>query len=595
MLTIVCQGSSSHKHKPKSKSKKDKKVWCKSHQIYPSTNNLLFPQKSSRITFSDFLMYLLLAYVTIYAVRVCPTDVNHESSVCFGLSKYRQLVLEPYVFPVFHRAITHPSIAPHIQRVKPHFNTAVRLTKPIVRRTRMEWNSRIVPQWTKRVMPQWRKHAVPHLRRVDQLVEPYRSRVTREYSRYSKRISPRLRLAQMNLQRWQRQTRPYVILAATKTYGGYQSAKPYMIPVLNRIKAGMKHLLLFARAQRVLFVDPHVARIWEKVKELSSGKPEGSANWEEPPAPRPAVPLTESETTTTEETTVLPSTPLSSNIASDVKTMASVTVGSSTSATAASTTAADSSNATPESSTVATELPLIVSSTVPEKVASASILESTSSAIISSAAPSYLSEEVNLPSPDITGPSLITDEPAPTSLEAADEAGIDLDAFARELGLDDLEPTVDDIPPPMETESEEEIAERKRKKEIETAEARAAIMKRHSKWEADLKDLVKAKKKSLRKVLVAIRKPAAIELKENRQIRAAIDGVVAESEKYIKGAEAYLKTLTTEGNKDATKMALWDKLVDKVDAKFRDRVTEMENVVNGWHMNVLNQETLEVS
>ena len=541
-------------------------------------------------------MYLILAYVTIHAVRVCPTDVNHESSVCFGLSKYRQLVLEPYIIPVFHRAIAHPSIAPHVKRVKPHFNTAVRLTKPIVRRTQMAWNSRIVPQWNKRVIPQWKKHAVPHLRRVGQLVEPYRSRVTREYSRYTKYISPHLRSAQVNLQRWQRQTRPYVILAATKTYGGYQAAKPYMIPVLNRIKAGMKHLLLFARAQRVLFVDPHVARIWEKVKELSSGEPKGSATlWEESAAPRPAAPLAETGTITTEEPTVLPSASLPSIISSEVKTMASVIAGSSTSATAASMTAADSSTATPESPTVATEVPLVVSTTEPEKVASTSILESTSSAIISSAIPSYLSEEVTLPSSDITGPSLITDEPAPTSLEAADEAAIDLDAFAQELGLDDLEPTVDDIPPPMETESEEEIAERNRKKEIETAEARAAIMKRHSKWEADLKDLIKAKKKSLRKMLVAIRKPAAIELKESKQIRAAIDGMVTESEKYIKGAGAYLKTLTTESNKDATKIALWDKLIDKVDAKFRDRVTEMENVVNGWHMDVLNREALEVS
>jgi len=97
----------------------------------------------------------------------------------------------------------------------------------------------------------------------------------------------------------------------------------------------------------------------------------------------------------------------------------------------------------------------------------------------------------------------------------------DLDEFARELGLDDtVTATVTDetiVPPSLKIRNRGRKAERKRLKEIETAENRADIETRHSKWEADLKELIIAKRKNLRKALVAIRKPAAVELKETRR------------------------------------------------------------------------------
>jgi hypothetical protein len=497
-------------------------------------------------------MYFSLAFFTIYTIRVCPTDVTHNSPVCRGLSRYRELVLEPYVFPAFHRALAHPSIAPHVERVKPHVNTVIRIGKPIVRRTRVEWNSRIVPQWNKRVVPQWNKRVVPQwnrhiapiILRVDQKVEPYRSRVTREYNRYSNYITPHLWTTKTNLQRWQRQAQPYVVLAATKTYHGYQTAKPYAIPIWNHIKAGARKLLLLVREQRILFVDPHVARIWEKVKELSSGKPKGSGTVkEEPTAPKAAAPVTKVETNTSEDEGIPFSMPSSSVIPKEAETTASVATESSAVATALPTTEAT------EHSTVAIESPPTASATE-SKVTSVSsvvseVVESTLPTTASSITTSSPSEEVT-PSLDITGPSLVTHEPISTLLKAPDEADIDLEEFARDLGLDDpdiveAEETV--VPPPVETESEEEKAEKQRQKEIRTAEQRADITRRHTKWEADLQELVKSMKKSLRKALVAIRKPAAIELKENKQIRAAINGVAAEAEKNLKGAEIYLKTL----------------------------------------------------
>lgn len=349
----------------------------------------------------------------------------------------------------------------------------------------------------------------------------------------------------------------------------------------------MKQLLLFVRKQRVLFVDPHVARIWEKVKELSSGKPDGNETVRDD---RATPQGNSAAINVTEEEAVPPPASSSSVVLSETESMVLVTA-SSTSATTSPGIASE------------TATPVATGSSMPptgsiadsvEFVSVSSILKSTSPKTVSS---SSSSEEV-VPSSDITGPSLTVNEPAPTPLEVVDEADIDLDEFARELGLDDIvTATVTDetiVPPPLETETEEEKAERKRLKEIETAENRADIETRHSKWEADLKELIIAKRKSLRKALVAIRKPAAVELKENKEIRSAVDGLAAESEKYLKGAEAYLKTLKLEGKQNAAKITQWDKLIGKVEAKFQDRSKGIDDIVNAWYTNVLNKEGQEV-
>jgi hypothetical protein len=542
-------------------------------------------------------MYLLLACFALYAIRVCPTDLNHNSPVCYGLTRYRDLVLEPYVLPAFHRALAHPSIAPHVDRVKPHVDTATRMGKPIVRLTRVVWNSRIMPQWRKRVVPQWNKHIVPQLLRVDQKVEPYRSRVTQEYTRYSNHIAPRLSTAKITLRRWQRRTQPYIVLAATKTQSGFQAAKPYAIPICKSIKAGVQQLLLFTKKQRILFVDPHVAKIWDKVKELSSGTPKGSgAVKEEHALSTAAASVTNVDMSMTEDGTIPPPT---SSAPREAETTASVTTKPSTIVTAP-----PMSDAT-ESSTVVIESPPTVPATEDTVVSVSSVgpgvAKSISPASASSAAATSPSGEAT-PLLKITGPSLLTDGPTPTPLETTGETDIDLDQFVRELGLDDSATTgeADDLTAafvadiPEETESEEEQAERERQKEIGAAQKRADITARHTKWETELNDLVKSKNKSLRKALVAIRKLAAVELKENKQIRAVMDDTAAEAEKYLKGAEAYLKTLKTEKKKEFVKLTIWEKLIAKVDSKFRDSLKVIDNVVNEWYMDVLDKEAHEV-
>jgi hypothetical protein len=364
--------SSLQEHKSKSKSKKDKKK-----------------SRKRKTTFWDFLIKLLFVSFIIYTIQACPNDMNHESSVCYGLSKYRELILDRYVFPAFHRVLTHPSLTPHLERVKPHINTAISIGKPIVQRTQNEWNGRVVPQWNKRVVPQWHKrvvpqwnkHVVPQLVFVDQKIEPYRTRVSVEYDRYSSRIVPHVKLAIYSLQRWQRQAQPYIILAATKTHDSYETAKPYAIPVWNRIKAALKQLLLFAREQRVLYVDPHVATIWEKVKELSSRKPKGSMTQNEPAAPSPAVPVTRAEIPTEDEV-VSPTTSKEADTVTAIVT---------------------------EWTEPASPIESTVSSASSDRSQDFEFRTSSSTA-------TSLSEDVTQ-IPDITGPSLIIPEPFPTTHE----------------------------------------------------------------------------------------------------------------------------------------------------------------------------------
>lgn len=482
--------------------------------------------------------------------------------------------------------------------MKPHFDTAVRAVIPAVTRTQKEWNGRVVPQWNQRVVPQWKKRVVPQWNKhvvpqwnkyatpriafVEQKVEPYRALVSQEYTKYSGRVGPRYKATQSSLKRWQRQAQPYIVLAATKTHEGYQTAKPYAIPIWNQIKAALKQFLIFAREQRRLFVDPHVARIWEKMIELSSGKPKGSGTKKEPPAPSAAAPVTKLETNTE---TVANDPPAASATSEDAGTMESTATESVISAT---------------ENTVGSTSSVLPDVTSPAPSPSGSSIESAASVI----AESVGSADISSNSAHITGPSQIVIDPIPTptvipAVEEAVDAEIDLDEFARDLGLDEsTDPTLSIGLTPAETlipeETEEEKAERIRQRNVETAKKRASIEKRHSKWETDLHELIKSQKKSLRKALVAIRKPAAAELKSSETIRAAVDGLTAEGEKYLKGAEAYLKTLKKE-QKGTVKVGLWDKVVEKVDGKFQDRLKETESVVNGWYIVVLDQEAQEVS
>ncbi len=212
-----------------------------------------------------------MLFFTIYFLSACPHDAELKSPVCRGLSEYRRLILEPYIFPAVNKALSHPSILPYVDWAMPHANQAIRITRPIVSRTQLEWNHRIVPQWNKVIVPQYHKYLTPQLERVSVVTQPYLSAVQEKYESL---LEPRIRFVINTMNKCQHAARPYILIAADRTYSTYQAARPYMRPVWQRIMHTLKQLLVFLRAQRRQFVDPHVARIWERIKELSRGDDE---------------------------------------------------------------------------------------------------------------------------------------------------------------------------------------------------------------------------------------------------------------------------------------------------------------------------------
>ncbi|KAI0358010.1 hypothetical protein OH77DRAFT_1421272 [Trametes cingulata] len=220
--------------------------------------------------FVELLFRGFLLWFTIYTLSVCPEDEQLKSRICRGLHEYRRLVIEPYIIPPIQHALAHPSVAPYVEKAKPYADYAVRTAKPIAARAQKEFDARVVPQWNKRVIPLYNQYAVPQLMKLDAQTAPYRSRAEQEYERY---LGPYVRHAVATLNQWQHKARPYVVLAAQKTYDGYQRARPYARPVWEKVKVLVAQLLVFLGEQRRQFVDPHVKKIWEHVKELS-GKPQ---------------------------------------------------------------------------------------------------------------------------------------------------------------------------------------------------------------------------------------------------------------------------------------------------------------------------------
>lgn len=224
-------------------------------------------RREGAATWIDLAARLFILFFFIYSASVCPNDKNLESPVCRGLAEYRRLVVDPYILPPIQRAFNHPVVLPVVAWVKPRFDTTVEYSKPIVARTRKEWKQRVVPEWNRRV--------APRLRRVEVYVQPYRTQFTAFYQRVA---TPYI----ISLQRYSRKAQPYLLMTAARTYDSYTASKPYLQKVtiqLQRIPPifynSIVKPLVLARRQ---FVDPHVLRMIDTIKELSQGRPESSSS-----------------------------------------------------------------------------------------------------------------------------------------------------------------------------------------------------------------------------------------------------------------------------------------------------------------------------
>ena len=177
---------------------------------------------------------------------------------------------------------------------------------------------------------------------------------------------------------------------------------------------------------------------------------------------------------------------------------------------------------------------------------------------------------------------------------------VDLEAFYADIEFNEEEPepeiqeedVADEESPSL---NQEQLEERRLQELAKTAEKRRDIMSRHSKWEEKLEKAIKENKKSLRKALVALRKAAVQELKTNKDVLLAVEQLVENAEKFLKGAEAYLNKLKAESQTTDEKVALWIKVLAKIDTKFVEHLRHTEDVVNQWHIQHLQKEIQEVS
>jgi len=169
----------------------------------------------------------------------------------------------------------------------------------------------------------------------------------------------------------------------------------------------------------------------------------------------------------------------------------------------------------------------------------------------------------------------------------------DLCLFSTEIGLDLDEPedVVEEGSPfiPPTEESDEEREARIKAKTEETAWKRKEILHRHTDWEYQLEDLKSSQMEIFKLTLYNIRKNAAKFLKEDSDIQRAISQFAADGDKYLRGAENYLKNLVKERKKQ-DKGALWERVVQKVKDKFEKRLDDVDRKVGNWYNGNAKQE-----
>lgn len=637
----------------------------------------------------DLLARMFLLSFLIYSLAVCPSDKELQSPVCRGLSEYRRLVLEPLVIRPFQNALRHPSVSPYVDLVTPHIQTVSNTVSPAVARTKQEWDSRVLPLWKDRVVPQLDKYVSPQLAKVDDAIRPYRKRVSASYERY---VGPYLTHAQ----RFSSKARPYLFMTAAKTYDTYQIVKPHVQSATNGLQRVpplfFKYIVTPLGSARGQFVDPHVATIIEKIKELSSGKPRSASNSEEAssildnehsrvvPDPDPterididALGFDNDKRTDESEEIELPPIPEptdepASSAASVISASAylgeeitesvpGATYSPSPSDAAVEEEVDEADNApSPEpeaeldventSESLESLVTMVVHSTATEYVmetvvetqtdvvvetvpAFSEVIVTTEVIVVASEPTTGTTEDATDANndiqddlPDETPVSIVAEEvdtdsppsarasetpiasPSATSTDASD-LDLDLESFYADLGIndEDLEKLdaapqkaqVDEAPQPTRVEmTPEERAEMERQKEQKTAEKRKKIIARHTEWENQLEENVKEQRKALRKALVASRKAAVADLKSSDAIHEEIEKLNSESEKALKGTEAYFKKLAKEGRGKEESMRVWDRVLEKVADKYSERVHSVETIVMKWYEGVHNNELAEV-
>ncbi|KAF8518955.1 hypothetical protein BU17DRAFT_48081 [Hysterangium stoloniferum] len=560
------QSHPSPKAKSKSKSKKSSKK-----------------QRANKgISIFDIIARIFLLWLTIYTVAVCPEDVELRSPVCRALTEYRRLILEPYVYPPVRAALEHPSIAPTIQRIQPYYNSAIKTTVPIIRRTKYEWRTRVIPQvrW-------FQIRARPYMRQIhrkyDATLGPYVHKLILEYHH---KVGPHVKTLELTaLQKW-KTVRPYVrpLWRAAKLLPGV---------VIRMVGKPLGDA-------RRRWVDPHVAKIWDAVMEQEKANVSNVKAFAESIVSQVSITASEKATgwspfsaSTSTSGDVLAAT-------DDASIVRSPTPG--IDSTPSASPPENAQEATSEPSATILSVPHDVSvfieitssgeATLPpitdEAAASAvSILEET---LFQSATGGTSEFPTTASSVSPAAEPTLTEVIAKTAVILDDDESVEnLDDFLSEINAiePDSEAEPEEVLPPQapvyEEETPEQLAERLRLISIQNAEKRADIERRHTQWEIDLEKLGHAQVKVVQTVLGQLREASAAEAQRpGSVVRSRVDDLAQEAEKSLKSLKAYAKKLAVEDTTEAEKVKAWESVIPKVDKKFGQKVDAAAESVRAW-------------
>ena len=530
--------------------------------------------------------------------------------MCRVAHEYRLRVLDPLVIRPVQGLLSHPAVTPVVARVEPQLNRIIKTASPLFSRARTEWKYRVSSQWDKRVKPQWRRHAVPRIRYLDRALRPYRARAAKEYNH---RIAPSLNTGEHHLRYLGRSARVSARALASRTSDRYKAVQPYVSTVLRHLELYLRRVLMVLQTQRKRFVDPHVAKIWDKVKELSSGSPKLTYTTPAVLVPDPrtlsttatTVPLSSVEQTTPSEiklsTPSHPAVSISQTPPTDVPPSAPASDPSPEVTPVIEKTISPTDGTIPELTPASHEIAAESSDEPAEYVDARTVLETLQSVV------SVVSNSLhNIPTAPPAMASL-TDEiqssvaSAAATLSSRKEIGLDdpsLDEFFADLGLNEFPQNpaaaAAASPDPDITQSHEDEAEMLRLKTEETARKRTHIASRHSKWEAELESLIETKLADLRRTLAMTRKAAAAEIEESKIMKGHVESLDREGEKFLKGAENYFQQLVKEEKGDDDKSRSWLMVINRIEEKFAEKTIQVETAVNEWSRELIQREHDEV-
>lgn len=197
--------------------------------------------------------------------------------------------------------------------------------------------------------------------------------------------------------------------------------------------------------------------------------------------------------------------------------------------------------------------------------------------------------------------SIITEAPQETiSAAASVESELieddDLEAFLRDLGTEPnasspADPAPEETPSePQETETPEQAAERRRLKELETAERRAQIVGRHEKWERQIQDLTDKHVAGLAGILQNHRAESIAALNAAKHPETMQN----DADKALKNTEAFIKKLVSDAGSEEQKVALLDNVVSKVKKRFEDGAGVLSSNIVTWWEGVRRAESEEI-